>query len=167
MRAYSIYDGSVTGVTDVLGSPRLWKDVNAPFSLQNDAVSLGRKTKVFVDQNGHMFRDAPLLPLFAAVDAVAAQTGNTHDWTAVDVISDRKCLRKLIQWAKGKKPSDTFRIDVERAGAKTVLMSRWERMTAVNAESQSYGHSFENFATSAASGCEDTTAHHRIITYVR
>lgn len=67
-------------------------------------------------------------------------------------------------WVGERKQS--FRIDLQLAGEKTVLCNRWEAKTKMKTFG-SYGYSFEEAITRAAPGCETGVGgHHRIITYV-
>ena len=121
---------------------------------------------VYIDQNGHRLPSSPLLPLFASVDTVCSLTGNAQpDWPAVEIVTDRNGLRKLLRWVTGSQRGKDFRIDLDLAGRMTVLMTRWEERTAMGA-SNTFGLSFEHHATKAAPGCERDVGHHRIITYV-
>ena len=98
---------------------------------------------------------------------MCALTGaSTPNWSGVDFVTDRNGLRKLMRWAKGSSRGKEFRIDVDLAGRKTIIMTRWEARTAVRAEKSSYGFSFEHYNTKAFPGCGETTSHHRVITYV-
>lgn len=91
------------------------------------------------------------------------------DWSSVDFVTDRNGLRKLLKWidaAPGDPPRD-FRIDLQLAGSKTVLMNRWEQITKEQPQTRrSYGFNFEESTTVPSPGCERGTGHHRIITYV-
>ena len=126
----------------------------------------------FVDQNGNRMGFRALFPLIQAVQDVESQSGTKEkdkfDWSSVDFVTDRNGLRKLLRWinaAPGVAPKD-FRIDMELAGSKTILLNRWEQITKVKA-SRSYGFSFEETMTVPSPGCERGTGHHRIVTYVR
>lgn len=114
----------------------------------------------------------PLVPLIQAVQTMAGDNGRKRiDWPSVDFVTDRNGLRKLLRWvtqssfATGK--SNDFRIDAQLAGDGTVLLSRWEKVTRERGGNtgQSYGFNFEKAVTAAAPGCEQSTGHHRIITY--
>ena len=114
------------------------------------------------------------LPLIRAVQDVESQSGTNgkdkFDWSSVDFITDRNGLRKLLRWtnaAPGDPPKD-FRIDMELAGSKTVLLNRWEEIMKVQPGTRrSYGSNFEEAVTVPSLGCDRGTDHHRIITYVR
>lgn len=143
------------------GSPPRWLDRQLPYKVGHD------HGKVFMDQNIFRMPTTPLWPLFEAVDHFAKAEGdNGVDWASVDIISDRKNLRRLLGWIGGKR--DEFKIDMQLAGHKTVLFNPWSRHNCprIRANPKSFGHSFEKASTVPADGCELTTGHHRIITYV-
>ncbi|TFY74198.1 hypothetical protein EWM64_g9813 [Hericium alpestre] len=116
----------------------------------------------FKDQNGFRMPSSVLLPLFSAVDAV----GKEVDWPSIDFITDRNGLRKLMRWIDTGVETKDFRIDLELVGERTVLLNRWEANTQDVASGRTFGFSFERATTSAAPGCEASTAHHRIVKYV-
>lgn len=143
----------------VPGSPRIWRNKPTPFIVPADS---GYQ---FCDQNGYRLPKTPLLPILAAVDNIAPgsdPSSTTIDWPSVDFIIDRNGLRKLMAWVSAKKQS--FRIDLQLAGEKTVLCNRWEAKTKM--KKFGYGYAFEGAVTCAAPGCETSSGgHHRIITY--
>jgi len=108
-----------------------------------------------------------MLPLFSAADAIHDKKAPV-DWPAVDVITDRNGLRKLLRWlnpSEGREVCD-FRIDVELVGAKTIILGRWEGRTHNIPTGRSFGFAFEAATSQAAPGCP-ISGHHRAITYVR
>ncbi|KAK0185663.1 hypothetical protein F5146DRAFT_1144172 [Armillaria mellea] len=123
----------------------------------------------FSDQNGFQMPSAILLPLMVAVETVIEDKKEPpFDWSSVDFVTDRNCLRKLLRWIGGgnnEKSLKEFRIDMQLSGEKTVLLNRWDNRYRVQASGYTYGYSFENHTTKPASGCESSTGHHRIITY--
>ena len=127
----------------------------------------------FVDQNGHRMGSRTFFPLIRAVQDVESQSetqeGDKFDWSSVDFVTDRNGLRKLLRWinsTSGDPPRD-FRIDMELAGSKTVLMSRWEQITKEQPGTRrSYGFNFEEAMTVPGPGCERGTGYHSIVTYV-
>lgn len=150
------------------GCPPIWRNAPLPYTLPTDRKLLGKRKAVYVDHNRHMLPDAPLLPVFMATDVVSAQMGTPpYDWSKVDIICDRTSLRRLLKFVGSISKKASFRIDLERVGRKTMLMTRWENKYAVAAQRGSYGHSFEQHATTAAPGCEDAETYHRVIGYVR
>ncbi|KAK0232576.1 hypothetical protein IW262DRAFT_2949 [Armillaria fumosa] len=141
----------------VPGSPRIWRNKPTPFTIRPDS---GNR---FCDQNGYRLPSTPLLPILVAVDEMAAKAEIPIDWPLVDFITDRNGLRKLLDWAGGRKQS--FRIDLQLAGTKTVLCNRWEPKSRLRVFG-GYGYNFEDTMTHAAPGCERSSAgNHRIVTY--
>ncbi|KAA1472279.1 hypothetical protein DENSPDRAFT_820992 [Dentipellis sp. KUC8613] len=138
------------------GSPREWTNRPLPFTLYPDN---GLR---FVDENEHRMPDSPLLPLVIAADAVGAAV----DWPHIDVLTDCNGLLKLVSWIdKGAKAPD-FRIDVELAGERTLLMNRWEPNTRKQAgNGRSFGFGYEEATTTYQRGCERSAGHYRIIKY--
>lgn len=107
-----------------------------------------------------------LLPLMVAVERKADSDGTgDFDWGSVDFVTDRNNLRKLLRWIEADDPKD-FRIDLELAGKQTVLLNRWEKRTREDYSGYSYGFSFEKASTKPVAGCERSSGHHRIVTYV-
>ena len=118
------------------------------------------------------------------------------DWSSVDIVTDRNNLRKLLRWIQhpssdtgrasgpsagsskvpaqsftgtiGLDPLKDFRIDVQLGGKKTVLLHRWEKRTREQAQPprSGCGINFERESTRPAKGCQRSTGHHRITTYV-
>jgi hypothetical protein len=115
-----------------------------------------------------------LFPLIRAVQDVESQSGTKEkdkfDWSSADFVTDRNGLRKLLRWiiARPGDPPRDFRIDLQLAGSKTVLMNRWEQFAKQQGGSRhSYGFNFEETMTIPSPGCERGTGYHRIVTYVR
>ncbi|KAK0475235.1 hypothetical protein IW261DRAFT_1496509 [Armillaria novae-zelandiae] len=141
----------------VPGSPRIWRNKQTPFTIRPDSGNH------FCDQNGYRLPSTPLLPIFVAVDKMAARANIPIDWPSVDFITDRNGLRKLLDWVDSKKQS--FRIDLQLAGTKTVLCNRWEPKPRLRVFG-GYGYNFEDTMTHAAPGCGRSSAgNHRIVTY--
>ena len=109
----------------------------------------------------------PSLARMRAIDIMTAEKGIKVDWPNIDFITDRNALRKLLKWADGASGQD-FRIDLELAGERTVFLNRWEtkNRNRLGPEQQSYGFAFEHASTRPAPGCDGTTGHHRISSYV-
>ena len=108
-----------------------------------------------------MVNHSPMLPLFAAIDAM-------HDdfaYKELDLVTDRNGLRKLLRYIDNMEIDDNFRIDVDLAG-NTCLFTRQEENTAVAGQNIGYGNEYLKAATRVPSGCEEMLDHHRIITYV-
>lgn len=84
-----------------------------------------------------------------------------YPFASLDIITERNNLRKLLAWAQGSQ--DDFRIDIERAGQRSVLLTRWKG-GYIPINNRSYGHSFEARTTSADH--PNFLQHERIISYV-
>ena len=138
-----------------VGSPPVWRGRTMPYAVPRDTGT------VFVDQNAARLSSSPLLALVAAVSHHAP----TFPLSSVDFVTDRNGLRKLWRWVSGDDGAGTFRIDIERVGARTVLMERWE-VERTQAGGPGYEKEFEKASTTPAAGCERATGHHRILTYV-
>lgn len=147
----------------VPGSPPEWQNKAVPYSVAPDRGTF------FSDQNGFQMSSAILLPLMVAVETVAEDKKESpFDWSSVDFVTDRNCLRKLLRWIGGgnnEKSLKEFRIDTQLSGKKTVLLNRWDKRYREQASGYTFGYSFENHTTKPASGCESSTGHHRIISY--
>ncbi|KAH8993065.1 hypothetical protein EDB86DRAFT_3244229 [Lactarius hatsudake] len=146
----------------VPGSPAIWAERAVPFTLEPDVSS------IYVDQNTAQLSQYPMLPLFAAVDAIHGhqEAAPSVDWPTVDVVTDRNGLRKLLRLlspSPGKAVRD-FRIDVQLVGTKTLVLSRWESPTPEVNNGRSFGHAFEAAMTRAAPDCP-SSGHQRVISY--
>ena len=123
----------------------------------------------FKDQNGYHMPKAGLQPLFTAADECTPE----FEWKDVDFVTDRNGLCKLLRWisfALGTNPEKEareFRVDLELAGEKTVLMNRWENRNREVMPGYTFGFNFEKAITNETPGCENSTGHHRVVTYVR
>ncbi|KAI9566109.1 hypothetical protein HD554DRAFT_2026126 [Boletus coccyginus] len=103
---------------------------------------------------------SPMLPLFAAIDAL-------HDdfaYKDLDLVTDRNGLRKLLRYIDNANTEDNFRIDVDLVG-KTVVFTRQEENTEVVRQNTGYGNEYLKATTREPPGCEKMLDHHRIITY--
>ncbi|TFY81636.1 hypothetical protein EWM64_g2373, partial [Hericium alpestre] len=97
-----------------------------------------------------------------AVDAVGKQV----DWFAIDFVTDRNNLRKLLRWTRGGTgQSHDFRIDMELAGERTVLLNIFGAHKTYSGIGTGYGFSFEHETTVPVPGCEDSIGHCRIVKY--
>ncbi|KAK0201488.1 hypothetical protein DFS33DRAFT_990891 [Desarmillaria ectypa] len=147
----------------VPGSPPEWQNKAVPYSVPAD------RGIFFSDQNGFQMPSVILLPLMVAVETVAEDKKDPpFNWSSVDFVTDRNCLRKLLRWIGGgnnEKSMKEFRIDMQLAGKKTVLLNRWDKRYREQASGYTFGYNFETHTTKPASGCESSTGHHRIITY--
>ncbi|KAF9452960.1 hypothetical protein P691DRAFT_802815 [Macrolepiota fuliginosa MF-IS2] len=142
----------------VPGSPPEWTNRPLPFNVQPD---MGIQQ---IDQNSYRMPSANLLPLVVAVNQKYKDEGVSFPWGTMDFVTDRNGLRKLLRWTLGGQVKD-FRIDTQLAGSKTVLLNRWERRTREQFSGRTYGLNFEKASTTPATGCNETSGHHRIVRY--
>jgi hypothetical protein len=133
------------------GAPSVWLDRIVPFQVEPDQA---------LDQNSPQNFPKPLLPIFRAIDSMT--TIQHIDWPSIDFVTNRGNLRALLSWADGSR--ETFRIDTQLAGHKTVLLNRTPRVPFV--DPTSFGSNFEKEASRPVHGCENTSSHHRMILYV-
>jgi len=141
----------------VPGSPPQWTNRAPPYQVHaDDGIS-------FKDQNGFRCSTAVLLPLITAVNQMSNLDDEEFDWSAIDFVTDRNNLRKLLRWV-GDTASNDFRIDMQLAG-KTLLFNRWENRYQEQMSGKTFGFNFEKASTIPAPGCEDSTGHHRVVQY--
>ncbi|KAL0954098.1 hypothetical protein HGRIS_005245 [Hohenbuehelia grisea] len=149
----------------VPGYPRVWVDRPLPYTVLPD------RGWQFINQNRHRLPQTPLLPLITAVNhryeegPVDASGITSFDWSTVDIVTDRNNLRKLLGWVGQRAKGKEFRIDLQLAGKKTVLMTGSGWATREMMRGASYGFNFEKMSTEPAPGCQSSTSHHRIISY--
>ena len=116
---------------------------------------------LYIDHNASKMGDhSPMLPIFAAIDALH----NNFAYKELDLVTDRNSLRKLLRYIENVDIKDNFRIDVDLVG-KTCLFTRQEENTTYDRHN-GYGHEYLKAATRVPSGCEKMLDHRRIITYV-
>ncbi|KAG5642419.1 hypothetical protein DXG03_002821 [Asterophora parasitica] len=99
--------------------------------------------------------------IIVPVDEVGKVDGPEFDWAAIDFVTDRNNLRKLLRWV-GNNADKDFRVDMQLAG-KTILLNRWENRYREQMPGMTFGFNFEKVSTRAAPGCESSTGHHRIV----
>jgi hypothetical protein len=146
------------------------------------------------DQYDPRMRSTPLLPLLLSVNYWQEQTrpSEKYPWHDVDFITNRNSIRHLLRilrkpggsydrrgivkdYSRGNfnNPySQPFRIDVELAGTKTILLNRWDLTASEPLTVNSHGFNFESAFTSDASAVSaldsgETGRHHRTNSYVR
>ncbi|KAI6083632.1 hypothetical protein F4821DRAFT_244465 [Hypoxylon rubiginosum] len=142
----------------VPGSPPLWSPPSTPRTLEKDSGL------VYIDQNEARLPASPLEPLFRALYI----TNPTFDIRAIDVVTDRNNIRKLLSFINPRTSqggSQAFTIEVEVTG-NTALFSRKETSTQEFIEPhdfRGFGHAFEKEYTTDK--IEGSTGHHRIISY--
>lgn len=116
----------------------------------------------YIHQNAtKMGNHSPMLPLFAAIDALH----DNYPYKDFDLVTDRNGLRKLLRYIDNVHTEDDFRIDVDLVG-KTCLFTRQEENATLSIQNTGYGNEYLKATTRVPPGCEEMLDHHRIITYV-
>jgi hypothetical protein len=144
----------------------VWQELPLPFTIESDR-SLG--PAIISDHDGHRFPDARFFPMFRAIDALEGTSGVAPvHWPAIDFITDRGNLRRLMRWATPTNKKQSWRIELQLAGKKSVLLSGWNDRTTMFTQPNFYGFSFERHTTRFVPGCEaGKPAHIRSVKYVR
>lgn len=136
----------------VPGAPRRWLNLKAPFEVASGPSA-------YMNENAFHLPNMPLLPLIAAVDA----SGSQVDWPALDFVTDRGNLRRLLQWVSGGFNSKPERIDLQLVGDHTVLMNRWDPKAICYTQSVNFGRGFESTTTAPAK--EGYSSYYQILKY--
>ncbi|KAJ3561667.1 hypothetical protein NP233_g10056 [Leucocoprinus birnbaumii] len=191
------YIGSYNWVSDheedsiiVPGSPREWQEQPLPCTVPPDILGHYR------EQYDRRMSATPLLPLLLSVNHWYERTHaqpSKFPWHSVDFVTNRNSLRHLLRilrrdncgsngtgghggkdYSRGSftNPySKPFRIDIELAGTKTILLNRWEPTDSEPLFINSYGYNFENAFTREADAVSsidesgESARHHRINSY--
>ena len=138
-----------------LGIPPIWNRPRFPPHLKPDS---GVR---YIDQNADRNPWSPLEPLIRAVSTMHP----SFDFNTMDVITDRRPLRKLYGFVKGEE--DDFEFGVEVIG-NTALLARMERQTRETIPPgtfQGYRQAFEEAYTKVSVSAKSSTSHHRICQY--
>lgn len=142
----------------VPGSPALWLAPRGPRQLKKDSGF------VYIAQNAARLPDNPVEPLFRALHI----TDPSFDLRAVDVVTDRNNIRKLLSFVNPSLSNnglEPFTIAVE-VTKNTAIFCRQETKTHEfigPQEFKGFGHEFERAYT--RSRLNGDTGHHRIISY--
>ncbi|KAF8132470.1 hypothetical protein EV363DRAFT_108453 [Boletus edulis] len=153
--SYSWVDAPVPTIV-VPGSPWIWAEERPPVK----QVPLDAGVQYIHHDASKMGNHSPMLPLFAAIDAM----NDDFAYTELDLVTDRNGLRKLLRYIDNARTEDDFRIDVDLIG-KTCLFTRQEEATMLVGQQTGYGNEYLKAATKAPVGCDKIVDHHRIITY--
>jgi hypothetical protein len=143
----------------VPGSPNIWSPPSGARRVKKDTGL------IYIAQNAARHPDSPLEPLFRALFTV----NPSFDIRAIDVVSDRNNIRKLLSFVdpitsrSGKTEDFTIEVEMTR---NTAIFARTE--TAVQEvigphEFRGFGHEFEKAYTKTK--VNGSTGCHRIISY--
>lgn len=142
----------------VPGSPARWSAPRGPRRVKQDSGL------IYIAQNAARHPDSPLEPLFRSLYIEQPLL----DISSMDVVTDRNNIRKLLSFIKptlARHGLDPFTIQVEMAG-QTAIFCRDETAACEvigPGEFRGYGHEFEKAYTIPL--IQDSTGHHRIISY--
>lgn len=139
----------------VPGLPPIWSPPSDVPSLKPDTGTR------YVDQNKDRMPNSPLEPLVYAIQAHRPD----FDFSAVDIVTDRRSIRQLYGFISGDKKGFVFGIEVV---GETMIFTRDEpqsRETMPPNTFIGYRQSFEEAYTKLHPVAQGSTSHHRLITY--
>ena len=96
------------------GGPNIWRPPQLSIQLRPD------DGRIFIDQNSFRMPENSFTPLMLAVEIEKP----SFDFAAVDVVSDRNSLRKLLGFVSETR-EEPFRMDIEMVG-KTLCIQLYE-----------------------------------------
>ncbi|KAG8745968.1 hypothetical protein FRC10_006531 [Ceratobasidium sp. 414] len=166
----------------VPGYPPVWEEPNLPLQLNPDSGP------AFIDQNAARSPNSPLEPMIRAISVAQGTLKSDISLSseAIDIVTDRNNLRKLMRFICANGPNRgprwhrnrEFRIDAQLAqNNKTLVLTRYDERAVDNSTHfRGYGHNFEAAATSEHSSLVaanytstasrlKATSYHRIIRY--
>ena len=153
----------VPGIPPIYSAPRFRPRLSPDAGIQ------------YIDQNGDRNPGSPLESLIAAVHA----TDEAFDFGSVNIITDRRPIRKLFGFVKGDHgqpqfgPAPSFKISVEMVG-ESALFTRIEDVTREAVSSKPgrdgkvhsfYRQAFESSYTKMEPCGRGSTSHHQILQY--
>ena len=139
----------------VPGIPPIWSPPSDVPVLEPDTGAR------YIDQNKDRMPNSPFEPLICAIQAHRPD----FDFSAVDVITDRRSIRQLYGYINGEKKGFAFGIEVV---GDTIIFTRDEpqsRETFPPNKFIGYRQSFEEAYTKLHVVAQGSTSHHRLITY--
>lgn len=135
--------------------PQLWCPPSVTPTLSPDS------SPRFVDQNTDRNPGTPLEALVLAVQKAQPD----FDFTNLDVVTDRRPIRKLFGFVIGEPKSFQFGVSII---GNTALFTRMEERTRDELATQTfqgYREAFESAYTKTAKEAQGSTSHHRIVSY--
>ena len=139
----------------VPGIPPIWSPPSDTPGLRPDTGTR------YIDQNQDRMPNSPLEPLIYAIQAHRPE----FDFSAVDIITDRRSLRQLYGFIIGDKKGFLFGVEVV---GDAMIFTRHEpqsRETVPPNKFIGYRESFEEAYTKLHPVAQGSTSHHRLITY--
>lgn len=157
LASYCWVEGDIPTIV-VPGLPPRWTPLLGPRRLQKDCGF------VFCAQNAARHPQSPVEPLFRSLFI----ENPDFDVRAVDVISDRNNIRKLLQFINPGRDShklEPFTINIE-VTKNTAILARTQAATTEFIDPRDFrgfGHNFEKSYT--ISEISKATGHHRVLSY--
>lgn len=139
-----------------LGGALAWINRTLPVTIPVDSG------KHYVDQNKSRAPRYPFEPLFRAAEVMSPD----YRFCDVDVVINRNSLRKLLDFCHGRR-QDSFRVDLLMV-EHTLIVERCEKSATTivrGSKDSGYGRNFEKAFTQASKGLEDSSSHHRVLSY--
>lgn len=141
----------------VPGIPPVW---SVPEIIPHLTPDIGGRIR-YIDQNADRNPWSPLEPLFRAVRA----TNPGYDFKSLDIVTDRRPIRHLLDFADGEAEEFKFRVDIV---GKIALFTRMETATREIIPAGEYRgnrHTFEASYTKIPDYAQGSTSHYRVIRY--
>lgn len=113
-----------------------------------------------MDQNADRNPRSPIEPLIRAVLTVQPEFA----FDGLDIVSDRRPLSHLLNFARNPKECSSFKFGVQLVG-KTLILVRIEDKTRDYSTHLQYRNAFEQTYTAVEPVAKRTTSHHRILNY--
>ncbi|KAL9104851.1 MAG: hypothetical protein Q9163_000237 [Psora crenata] len=149
------------------GIPPIWAPPGLPPALNPD------RGVRYIDQNADRNPGSPLESLIHAVNTVQPK----FDFDNINIITDRRPIRKLFGFVKGDHgkaefgPDSAFKFGVRIEDNGTAMLTRIEEETREDIKiepkyrGQGYRKAFEESYTKIAASGRGSTSHHRIVSY--
>ncbi|EJD50996.1 hypothetical protein AURDEDRAFT_160137 [Auricularia subglabra TFB-10046 SS5] len=162
--SYSWVNESGIPMIAVPGMPPVWSEPSVGMVLPWD-----KSTTVTEQQSADVVPKYPLLALVASI----RQERPDYAFADIDVVTARNSLRRLLRWIRSRGKAALlreFRIDVDVAGDKTILLTRRELRANEPHIKNAHGRglAFERAATrdeSDGAAYMPYMGHHRIVKY--
>lgn len=141
----------------VPGIPSVWHVPAVPPRLKPDT---GKRIR-YIDQNADRNPWSPLEPLVRAVTT----THPDFDFDSLDIVTDRRPIRHLLEFVSGKSQDFQFGVEVVRKIAFFTRIEKQTRETIRSGMFQGYRRPFQQWYTKIPLFAQESTSHHRMIRY--
>ncbi|ERF68764.1 hypothetical protein EPUS_07251 [Endocarpon pusillum Z07020] len=141
----------------VPGIPPVW---SVPKITPRLLPDVGKRVR-YIDENADRYPWSQLEPLVQAVTA----THPDFDFNGLDVVTDRRPIRQVLEWATGKSKEFQFGVEVVRNTAFFIRTEKHARETVRSGMFRGYRRAFEQSYFKIPFYAQDTTAHYAMIRY--